>query len=564
MKKILLSFSVLALAFAANAQTQIGNSNFESWDNVGQTSEEPGNWNSFMNADIASFFGSGLVAGQQVKRSSYKRPGSTGTYSALIWCRSVLTIPANGNLTIGKINVGSSTATSSSNYNKTVVGDANFSESFTDTPDSLAVWVRFKPGNVNHQARVSCAIHTNTGFRDPNDLTDNSMCKAKAIMEFTSTGTGWTRLSIPFTDVNSSLTPAYIITTFTTNKTPGVGTIGDSLYIDDLELIYVPKASFTASASTVCLGDAVTFTNTSTNYPTSYSWDFGDGNNSTSASPSHTYATPGTYNVTLTVTNQWGSTTSTVTTITINGADPSFSYSNSTYCIGSGNQTPTVTTPGGTFTATAGLVFSNATTGEIDMTTTPAGSYTVTYSLTGTCPTSETFSITITSSPDATFSYSETSYCTYYTDPSPVFGPGASAGVFSSTAGLVINGTTGVIDLSASTPGTYTVENTIAGSGACPSDFATFDVTIDGCLGISENTTNTLTVAPNPTNGLVNVSNIEGVLTFEVTAVSGQVFMTGSVSASSNTIDLSTLTSGVYMIRLSGVDNQQIIRVVRN
>ncbi|HRP52923.1 MAG TPA: PKD domain-containing protein [Fluviicola sp.] len=559
MKKILLSFSVLALALAANAQTQIGNSNFESWESSTPEINEPVNWNSFKTASG----GMAWASSQQMKKSTLTRPGSSGTASVVVWSKSILGVIANGNVTLGRINMGRSTASDASNHNYSVTTDGAFSEALTDTPDSVVAWVKFKAA-ASQQAKASIVIHNNTnGYKDPNDVAGANTV-ATAIYNVNSNGNVWQRLSIPFTYVGSPSNAAFIIATFATNKTPGGGAGGDSLYVDDIELVYVPKASFTASASTACLGDAVTFTNTSTNYPTSYSWDFGDGNNSTSASPSHTYATPGTYNVTLTVTNQWGSTTSTVTTITINGADPSFSYSNSTYCIGSGNQTPTVTTPGGTFTATAGLVFSNATTGEIDMATTPAGSYTVTYSLTGTCPTSETFSITITSSPDATFSYSETSYCTYYTDPSPVFGPGASAGVFSSTAGLVINGTTGEIDLSASTPGTYTVENTIAGSGACPSDFATFDVTIDGCLGISENTTNTLTVAPNPTNGLVSVSNIEGVLTFEVTAVSGQVFMTGSVSASSNTIDLSTLTSGVYMIRLSGVDNQQIIRVVRN
>ncbi|MCW8998033.1 MAG: M43 family zinc metalloprotease, partial [Kangiellaceae bacterium] len=37
-----------------------------------------------------------------------------------------------------------------------------------------------------------------------------------------------------------------------------------------------------------------------------YSWDFGDGNTSTSANPSHTYATAGTFNVSLTVTDNGG------------------------------------------------------------------------------------------------------------------------------------------------------------------------------------------------------------------------------------------------------------------
>ena len=53
-------------------------------------------------------------------------------------------------------------------------------------------------------------------------------------------------------------------------------------------------------------GLMVTFTNASLNADT-YSWDFGDSESSTETSPSHTYATSGTYDVTLTATNSGGS-----------------------------------------------------------------------------------------------------------------------------------------------------------------------------------------------------------------------------------------------------------------
>ncbi|MGD1844674.1 MAG: PKD domain-containing protein [Salibacteraceae bacterium] len=49
----------------------------------------------------------------------------------------------------------------------------------------------------------------------------------------------------------------------------------------------------------------VDFTNTSIN-ATSYDWDFGDGNTSTDASPTHTYAMDGSYTVTLTASNPAG------------------------------------------------------------------------------------------------------------------------------------------------------------------------------------------------------------------------------------------------------------------
>ncbi len=53
-----------------------------------------------------------------------------------------------------------------------------------------------------------------------------------------------------------------------------------------------------------------------------YSWDFGDGGTSTAANPNYTYGAAGTYNVTLTVTDDQGATGSNATTATITAAPP--------------------------------------------------------------------------------------------------------------------------------------------------------------------------------------------------------------------------------------------------
>ena len=84
---------------------------------------------------------------------------------------------------------------------------------------------------------------------------------------------------------------------------------------------YAPVADFSASPTS---GDgplSVRFTDTSLNSPTMWYWDFGDGSSAgTTASPTHTYNDPGTYTVTLTASNQYGSDTITqYDIITVNG-----------------------------------------------------------------------------------------------------------------------------------------------------------------------------------------------------------------------------------------------------
>jgi PKD repeat protein len=59
----------------------------------------------------------------------------------------------------------------------------------------------------------------------------------------------------------------------------------------------------------------------------SYLWTFGDGNNATGVTPTHIYAQDGTYNVTLTVTDNDGATDTSITTATIADTEPIADFS---------------------------------------------------------------------------------------------------------------------------------------------------------------------------------------------------------------------------------------------
>ena len=69
----------------------------------------------------------------------------------------------------------------------------------------------------------------------------------------------------------------------------------------------VPVADFAGVPSSGASPLLVGFTDLSTGVPTSWSWDFGDGQTSDLPSPDHTYTATGTYSVTLTVENALGS-----------------------------------------------------------------------------------------------------------------------------------------------------------------------------------------------------------------------------------------------------------------
>ena len=76
-----------------------------------------------------------------------------------------------------------------------------------------------------------------------------------------------------------------------------------------------PTASFTSTNPAILEGGSVSFTDTSSGIPSSWSWDLdGDGTpDSTQQNPTFSYSTSGTYDVSLTVTNAIGSDTTTIT-----------------------------------------------------------------------------------------------------------------------------------------------------------------------------------------------------------------------------------------------------------
>lgn len=162
-------------------------------------------------------------------------------------------------------------------------------------------------------------------------------------------------------------------------------------------------------------------------------------------------------------------------TVTL-ACDANIAYSSSSFCQSGANPTPTVTgTSGGSFSSTTGLSI-DATTGTINLAASTPGTYAVTYATTA-CSTTAT--VAITAPATAGFGYAAAAYCTSATgSAAAVLANGSTAGTFTSTTGLTLDATTGAITPSTSTPGTYTVTNTVAASGGCAATTATATATI--------------------------------------------------------------------------------------
>jgi len=171
-----------------------------------------------------------------------------------------------------------------------------------------------------------------------------------------------------------------------------------------------------------------------------------------------------------------------IITVVLNAVQSSsFNYVSNQFCQSGGNPLPNISgVPGGTFTSIPlGVVF-NGLLGEINLAASNPGSYGVIYTTPGPCANSDTFNITITQALNGGFTYSNYFYCNNANNPTAIIDPGAAYGIFTSNpANLVFaDATTGTINLAATTPGIYTITNTIPASGGCIAYIGSYTLTI--------------------------------------------------------------------------------------
>ena len=336
----------------------------------------------------------------------------------------------------------------------------------------------------------------------------------------------------------------------------GYNGTGNNIYIDNINITgtvnpTAPVAQFTAAGNTsACVNKEVNFTNTSLFLPQSYLWQFPGGtpDSSTVSNPVVIYSEPGTYSVSLKATNTTGSDSITIADyITIYDIPSITAVSNpDTICNSSSAE----------LTASGGMFYLwNAGPGILafyDSVVTASPLNTYTYTVTGMsengCTAQASVEVAVVDPP-----------------PQPIItesfnllmsSPGVAYQWY--VNGLIIPDSVSQF-LVPTINGNYNVRIYDAHGCTTVSNVARYI-----SVGISETGGNSINVFPNPAKELVFIRNDNSIERMELYSLTGQlVFAENNVGKTQAAVNVTGLSSGIYMLRITNKDgSRQVGRVV--
>jgi hypothetical protein len=286
-----------------------------------------------------------LLAGTGVATISVAASNSCGLGEALVFLDTPATAPAAPTVaTVTPACAASATAsfsatsTGATSYNWTVTGTG---WSGSSTTSSLTATVGTGTGTITVTASNACGTSTVTTVAvpigdvpgaDTNIVVPSPLCSGSAATisttavagatsyTWTVTGTGWSGSGTTSTP-STSITPGTTTGTITVTPVNACGS-GVSFTVSSITPVITPTASFTLSSHAVTFSGSVTATYTGTASSTAtYAWSFGTAGypgSATTVGP-HTFhwTTAGTKTVTLTVTDNGCTSTSTAATDTV-------------------------------------------------------------------------------------------------------------------------------------------------------------------------------------------------------------------------------------------------------
>ena len=232
---------------------QMPNSDFETWSTA-TDNNAPKHWHGF--ESVKGKLSGTAKSKTKLVSSKNVRPGSKGLTSAVVTSTKVFTVIANGTMTNGVLNAGSMSAADASNHSETDLSstskDANgdpFATPMYAKPDSVKFWMRFTQAKAQASypyAAFNAVITDGTYYQDPENKTYTNKVAVAAPNKADMTVGDWRLVSCPFDYASYAANGAEakaILLTVSTNATPGKGSysngVADSVYVDDLELVYL-------------------------------------------------------------------------------------------------------------------------------------------------------------------------------------------------------------------------------------------------------------------------------------------------------------------------------------
>ena len=233
---------------------QMPNSDFETWSDKNKA---PKHWHGFESVKVKNPLFNSAKSNTKLISSSLIRPGSKGVKSAVVTCSKVVGVIANGTMTNGRLYAGSMKAEDPANHSETTLSstddkDANgdpFATPMYAKPDSVKFWMRFTQAQAQASdslASFNAVITDGTYYQDPENKTYTNKVAVAAPNKADMTVGDWRLVSCPFDYASYAANGAEakaILLTVSTNATPGKGSysngVADSVYVDDLELVYL-------------------------------------------------------------------------------------------------------------------------------------------------------------------------------------------------------------------------------------------------------------------------------------------------------------------------------------
>ena len=242
MKKFftLLFCSLIFCAINAQGLYQFEDAGFEgTWEG-----NEPIGWSSFSTANANQL--SSVIRGtakdlapKPSKVAGYYSNSAVQIYSkeAKIWG---IGANANGNITTGIINMGSTTPTNSANYNYTATNNDEFNMLFAGRPDAAVFYAKFTSGG-SPNGRATFILHDEVNYRDPEISSQAGNRVGKAQVDIPASS-DWQYYKADFKYDRDTPAKQYMLASITTNPTPG-GSKNDYLVFDDVYFLYYSTLS---------------------------------------------------------------------------------------------------------------------------------------------------------------------------------------------------------------------------------------------------------------------------------------------------------------------------------